>query len=167
MPTPGATFTLKKGRNFMQSCYRDLIAVDVEAKSAEEAIRKVGALLEKGGYVKDTYVDAVAKRETEFPTGLILKDIQVAMPHTAGVHVNKPAVCIAKLAQPVRFAHMGDPDTPVDATLLFMMAIKNPDEQVETLQAVMGVFTNAEAVAALKAAKTEDELFAAAQKYIG
>ena len=151
----------------MQSCYEDLIILDVDAKDAEDAIRQVGKLLYDGGYVKDTYVDAVAAREKEYPTGLILQDINIAMPHTMGIHVNIPAVCVAKMAHPVTFGHMGDPDTKVEAELLFMMAIKDPDAQVETLQNVMGVFTNSEAVAALKAASTKEELFAAAQKYIG
>lgn len=151
----------------MQSCHEELIAIGVEAENYEEAIHKVGALLYDNGYVKDTYVDAVVARELDFPTGLILDGIQIAMPHTAGVHVNKPAVCVAKLAKPVTFGHMGDPDTKVAAELLFMMAIKNPDEQIETLQAVMGVFTNKEAIAALKAADTKEALYAAASKYIG
>lgn len=151
----------------MKSCYRELIAMDVDAKDYEEAIRKVGSLLYENNFVKNTYIDAVIAREKDFPTGLNLDGISIAMPHTSGIHVNVPAVCIAKLAHPVRFAHMGMPEIPVDAEMLFMMAIKNPDEQVETLQNVMGVFTNKEAVKELKAAKTEDELFAAAQKYIG
>ncbi|MDD6435435.1 MAG: PTS sugar transporter subunit IIA [Clostridiales bacterium] len=151
----------------MQSCYEDLIILDVDAKDSEDVIRQVGQLLYKGGFVKDTYIDAVAAREKEFPTGLILQDIQIAMPHTAGVHVNTPAVCIAKLAHPVEFGHMGDPDTKVMAELIFMMAIKNPEAQIETLQKVMGVFTNAEAVQALKDAEDKETLFKVAQHYIG
>ncbi len=151
----------------MQSIYEDLVLYGVEAENAEEAIRKVGKQLHEKGFVKDTYIDAVAAREVEYPTGLQLKDIAVAMPHTAGVHVNTPAVCVAKLAKPVTFAHMGDPDTKVQAEILFMMAIKNPDEQLDMLQKVMGVFTNTEAVEALKAADNQEMLFRAAKEYIG
>ena len=150
----------------MSNCHEELILVDVEANNYEEAIRKVGKRLFDNGYVKDTYIDAVVAREADFPTGLHLEGIDIAMPHTAGIHVNTPAVCVAKLAKPVEFSHMGDPETKVQATLLFMMAIKNPDEQIETLQAVMGIFTNQEAIEELKAAKTEAELFSVAKKYI-
>ena len=151
----------------MQSCYEDLIILDVDANDYEDAIRQVGALLYNGGYVKDTYIDAVVGRELEFPTGLILKDIQIAMPHTAGVHVNKPAVCVAKMKHPVTFGHMGDPDTKVEAEILFMMAIQDPNAQIQTLSNMMGVFQNSEAVAEFKAASTKEELFAVAHKYIG
>ena len=150
----------------MANIHEELILVDVEAKNYEEAIRKVGKQLFDNGYVKDTYIDAVVAREADFPTGLHLEGIDIAMPHTAGVHVNTPAVCVAKLKNPVEFSHMGDPDTKVQATLLFMMAIKDPDAQIETLQAVMGVFTNQEAIEELNKAKTKEELFSVAKKYI-
>lgn len=150
----------------MANIHEELILVDVEAKNYEEAIRKVGKQLFDNGYVKDTYIDAVVAREADFPTGLHLEGIDIAMPHTAGVHVNTPAVCVAKLKKPVEFSHMGDPDTKVQATLLFMMAIKDPDAQIETLQAVMGVFTNQEAIEELNKANTKEELFSVAKKYI-
>ena len=158
----------RKGEMKMeQATFRNLILRDVEAANAEEAIRKVGQRFYDEGFVKDTYIDAVVAREKNYATGLQLADIAVAMPHTDPQHVNRPGVCIAQLKHPVEFEHMGDPDTKVQAEMLFMMAIKNPDEQVELLQKVLGVFQQPEVVAAFRAAKNEDELFEAAQKYIG
>lgn len=151
----------------MQAIHEELIVYGVDAKDAEDAIRQVGKHLLDGGYVKDTYIDAVAAREVEYPTGLQLKAMGVAMPHTAGVHVNTPAVCVAKLAHPITFSHMGDPDTKVQAEVLFMMAIKDPDAQLDTLQKVMGVFTNEAAVAEFQAAGDKDSLYKVAQTYIG
>ena len=113
-----------------QATFRNLILRDVEAANAEEAIRKVGQRFYDEGFVKDTYIDAVVAREKNYATGLQLADIAVAMPHTDPQHVNRPGVCIAQLKHPVEFEHMGDPDTKVQAEMLFMMAIKNPDEQV-------------------------------------
>ncbi|MBS6547212.1 MAG: PTS sugar transporter subunit IIA [Butyricicoccus pullicaecorum] len=150
-----------------QATFRELIVRNVDAKDAEDAIRQVGQKFLQAGFVKDTYIDAVAAREKTFPTGLQLAEIAVAMPHTDPQHVNRPGVCIAQLAHPVTFEHMGDPDTKVEAEMLFMMAIKNPDEQVELLQKVLSVFQQPETVAAFRAAKSDDELFKVAQQYIG
>lgn len=150
-----------------QVTYRELIVHNLEAENYEDAIRKVGAKLYDAGFVKDTYIAATLGRELEYPTGLQLENVAIAMPHTDAVHVNRPAVCIARLKHPVTFAHMGDPDTKVEAEIMFMMAIQNPDEQIDTLQKVLGVFQNPDVVAAFCNAKSEDELFAAAQKYIG
>lgn len=149
-----------------QAIYEDLVFYDVEATDAKDLIRKLGAQLEKGGYVKDSYVDAVVGREDEYPTGLQLSDMAVAMPHTTGSHVNTPCVGVAKLKNPVTFAHMGDPDTKVQAELIFMMAILDPSKQLELLQQVMKIFTNKEAMAEFKAAATKEELYKVAQKYV-
>ncbi|NLH00303.1 MAG: PTS sugar transporter subunit IIA [Clostridiales bacterium] len=151
----------------MSTITKDLIVCGVKAENAEDAIKTIGAYLINGGYVKDTYLPAVLERETEYPTGLQLKTIGVAMPHTAGIHVNIPAVCVAKLSDPVEFRHMGDPDTKVQAQLIFMMAIKDPDAQLDTHQKVMRVFTNEEAVEELSAASDKDKLYEAAMKYMG
>lgn len=62
---------------------------------------------------------------------------------------------------------MGDPDTKVEAEILFMMAIKDPNAQLETLQKVMGVFTNDAAVAQFKAAGDQPSLYQVAKTYIG
>lgn len=150
-----------------QATFRELILRDVDAKDAEDAIRQVGQRFYAEGFVKDTYIDAVVAREKAYATGLQLEEIAVAMPHTDPQHVNRPGVCIAQLKHPVTFEHMGDPDTKVEAEMLFMMAIKSPDEQVELLQKVLGVFQQSEVVAAFRSAKSEDELYEAAQKYIG
>ena len=102
-----------------------------------------------------------------YATGLQLADIAVAMPHTDPQHVNRPGVCIAQLKHPVEFEHMGDPDTKVQAEMLFMMAIKNPDEQVELLQEGARRVPAAGGRCCIPRSKNEDELFEAAQKYIG
>lgn len=146
---------------------RDLIIKDVEAQNSEEAIRKIGKLFLDAGYVKDTYIDAVAKREKVYPTGLQLADIAIAMPHTDPEHVNKAGVCIAQLKNPVTFCHMGEEDVFVEAELIFMMAITNPSEQIDTLQKVLSVFQQSEVIEAFRNAKNEDELFVIANKFIG
>ena len=150
-----------------QAIHRELIAVGIDAKDSEDAIRQVGKLFEENGYVKDTYVDAVVAREKVFATGLELEGISIATPHTDIIHVNRPGVTVAKLAHPVEFEHMGEPGRKVQAEMLFMMAITNPEDQIGTIMRVLGVFQNKEALEAFKAAETEDEVYDAAAKYIG
>lgn len=147
--------------------HRELIMYGVDAKDSEDAIRQVGQLFLKEGYVKDTYIDAVVAREKVFATGLELPGISIAMPHTDIIHVNKPGVTVAKLAHPVEFEHMGEPGHKVQAEMLFMMAITNPEDQIGTITRVLGVFQNMEALEAFKAASSEEEVYEAAMKYIG
>lgn len=150
-----------------QSIFRELIIYGVEAKDYEDAIRQVGQKFLQEGFVKDTYIDAVVEREKVFATGLELEGISIAMPHTDVIHVNKPGVTVAKLAHPVEFEHMGEPGRKVQAEMLFMMAITNPEDQIGTITNVLGVFQNKEALKAFKDAKSEEELYEAAKHYIG
>lgn len=149
-----------------QAIYEELIVMDLNAKDDKDVIQKFGALFEENGFVKDSYVAAVMQREDEYPTGLQLADMAIAMPHTTGTHVNKPAVGVARLKNPVTFAHMGDAETKVQAELIFMMAILNPSDQMDLLQRVMRAFTNAESAAQFKSARTKEELYEVAKKYI-
>ncbi|MDR0850918.1 MAG: PTS sugar transporter subunit IIA [Clostridiales Family XIII bacterium] len=150
-----------------KAIYDDLVFYDFEAADASELIRKLGAEFERKGFVKDTYVDAVAARELEYPTGLQLDGFAVAMPHTSGVHVNTPAIGVARLKHPVTFGHMGDPEHLVEAELIFMMAILDPDDQIEWLRSVMKVFTNKEMMSELCFANNREELLEAVKKNIG
>ena len=158
---------VSKGGKRMQAVHRELVVYDLEASSAEEAIRVLGGRLFDGGYVRDTYTDAVVARERDYPTGLQLKTVGIAMPHTTGAHVIIPAVCVARLRQPIEFSHMGDGSIKVQAEMLFMMAIKDPNDQLKTLQSMMAVFGDDEALGALLSARDEDELYQEAKVYIG
>ena len=150
-----------------QAIYRELILTDVDAKDYEDAIRQVAQPFINNGFVKDTYVNAVVEREKVFATGLELEGISIAMPHTDVIHVNKPGITVAKLAHPVEFEHMGEPGRKVQAEMLFMMAITNPEDQIGTLMKVLGVFQNKEAIKEFKDATTEDEIYEVAKKHIG
>ncbi|MBR0598253.1 PTS sugar transporter subunit IIA [Sinanaerobacter chloroacetimidivorans] len=150
----------------MAIVFKELIRSSISAVDSEDVIRQVGKALFDNGFVKETYVDAVAEREKIYPTGLQLKGIAVAMPHTDSAHVNKPAICVAKLEKPVVFAHMGDPDTLVEAEIIFMMAIRSPDEQIDNLKSVLKVFTSEEATNEFRNAKDDQELFEIADKYL-
>lgn len=150
-----------------RAIYRELIVRDIDAKDSEDAIRQVGQLFFKNGFVKDTYIDAVVAREKVFATGLQLDGIAIAMPHTDTIHVNKPGVTVAKLKHPVTFEHMGEPGRKVEAEMLFMMAIVDPKDQIELLKKVLGVFQSKEAIQEFKNANTDDELYNVALKNIG
>lgn len=151
----------------MNSIFPELVAVDVEADSAEEAIRKVGQIFYDNGFVKESYIDAVIAREKVYPTGLQLRDMAVAMPHTDPPHVYKSGVCVAKLKKPVVFMHMGTDDQPVEAEMLFMMAITNPNEHMDTLAKILEVYQNPEVAVRFREAVTKDELYKVAKHYIG
>ena len=116
----------------------EYILCDVKAVDAFDAIHQLTAALVKTGHVMPGFAADVWTREQTFPTGLPTQPLAVAIPHADPDHVNRSAVCIGILSSPVRFGQMGtDGSTILDAHLIFMLAIKEREKQVEMIQQLM------------------------------
>jgi PTS system galactitol-specific IIA component len=98
--------------------------------------------LYENGFVKESYLEAIKKREKNFPTGLQLNRYNVAIPHTDPEHVVKPAIAIATLKNPVIFKNMANPLEDVEVSLVFMIALNESHSQVEMLQQLIQLIQN-------------------------
>ena len=111
------------------------ILVDVKAIDAQDAIGKLTAALVETNHVAPEFAEDVWKREDTFPTGLPTQPLAVAIPHADPDHVNQSAICVGVLNSPVRFAQMGtDGSAALDVPIIFMLAIKEKEKQVEMIQ---------------------------------
>lgn len=142
---------------------KDFILLQLQAQDSTDVIRQLGMLLLRKGCVKQDYIDAVLQREAKLPTGLELPNFSVAIPHTDPEYVCKAAFAVGVLANPVPFHCMVAPDVTTDVHLVFLLAIKDPDKQVELLQKLMAVFQNANLLDGLRKAKTKEEIAAKLQ----
>lgn len=138
--------------------HEELVLLNYEAENREDLLYKLASVLNDKGYVKESYIQGVLEREKIFPTGLNTEGVKVALPHTDAKHVNKPAILIAKLKKPVIFKEMGIGENDVEAKLIFMMAVKNPDEQVKTLSKLMGILCQKELLTRLYDSVSESEV---------
>ncbi|NPV69221.1 MAG: PTS sugar transporter subunit IIA [Firmicutes bacterium] len=117
-----------------------LVRVGLQVSSSDQVLDELSTLLEQNGAVKPSYRQAVRERERLYPTGLPTREVGVAIPHADAQHVLKPAIALATLVNPVRFACMGNPDTPVDVGVVLMLAVKDAGGQVGILQKLVEVF---------------------------
>lgn len=124
--------------------HEDLVFLDYQADDAASLLTDLAGVLEKKGYVKPSYVQAVLKREAEFPTGLNTPGVPLAMPHAAAEHVYKPAILAARLQSPICFKEMGNSGNDVQAQLIFMLAVTDPKAHLETLSKLMAIFSKKE-----------------------
>lgn len=127
----------------------DLLVFDLVKKDATEVIEYLAGLLYQGGFVKETYLEAILKREKEFPTGLFLTGYNIAIPHTETCEVNQAAIAVAVLKKPIIFRYMADPSQEVPVSLVFMLAIKDPKAQVPVLAQIMKIVGREEKLKAL------------------
>ncbi|MDL2210880.1 PTS sugar transporter subunit IIA [Desulfovibrio sp. OttesenSCG-928-O18] len=121
----------------------DVLIIDGSPKTYEDALNLTFAALRGEGYVEETFLQGCIDREKTFPSGLEM-EVPVAIPHTNPEHVKEPALCVLRLAAPVAFGNMGDPDQNVNVEFVFNMALKDTDGQLEMLREIMAVAQDAD-----------------------
>ncbi|HLS52790.1 MAG TPA: PTS sugar transporter subunit IIA [Tissierellaceae bacterium] len=136
---------------------RELVFVGLEAKDREEVLVKMGNNLEEQGFVHDSYTEAIIKREKEFPTAIPTASMGIAIPHTDAEHVKKAGISIATLKEPVTFKNMGTGED-MDVEIIFMLAVKDPNEQLNMLQRLMTIFQDESVLEKIKDAEKDEIL---------
>lgn len=137
------------------------VVTGLACPTAEGAIRALAALLVADGCATPEFADDVWAREQVYPTGLPTEPVKVALPHADPDHVVRTAVAVAVLAQPVVFGEMGtDGSVTLPVEILFMLAIKEREKQVELLRAVAEMIQAPELLEGLKRATSPSQVLA-------
>lgn len=131
-----------KGANYCAYC--------LEGTDREHVLRQLGAELVSRGFVKESYIDAVCERESIFPTGLPTAGVSIAIPHADASHVNEKAMIVGVLSKPVEFQVMGSTDEFINAELVFMLAIKDPQAQLDMLQKLLADCQNQQVLCTIR-----------------
>lgn len=134
-----------------------LVEIGIQAAQKEDAIQRLCDRLLQRGYIKDSFYPNVLRREAEFPTGLPTI-IPIAICHTESEHVNQTAIAVGTLKEPVAFQEMGTPENTVMAEIVFVIAMKNPKEQVPLLGKMMEVFQSEANLSTIRGASDTVEL---------
>lgn len=136
----------------------DLVDLNVNVFTEEEAFEIVANRLSGLGMVNDNYLKGITTREKEFPTGLITQHLNIALPHSDPEYVNKPFIFIARLENDVTCKQMGD-NQEMSVKDLFFLGIKNGKEQVGLLQAIMNLFMNETFVEQYRLAESPEAVY--------
>lgn len=130
----------------------------LEGNNFEELTEHVSEILWKKNLIEDTYLDALMKREEEYPTGLITKFLNIGLPHTDSEHIKKPFVFIVRTNKPINVKQMGD-NQEMRVENFFFLGITKPTEQVELLQIIMNLFMDDNFVSDFKECPVESKCF--------
>lgn len=125
------------------------IILKLEADTSEEVLSTICAQLLDEGKIKEGYLEALLAREADYPTGLDLGGVNIAIPHTDWQWSNTTQLAIATLAKPVAWRSMEDPDETVEVSMVVMSLFDNPAHQLEALQEIISVVQDQGLVARL------------------
>lgn len=135
----------------------ELCDLNVFVNNEDELFEIVANRLFDKGFVNENYLSGLKKRERNFPTGLITQYLNIALPHSDTIYIEKPFVYIVRLNEPIQVKQMGDNQDMSVKDLLFL-GIKEPTGQVGLLQNIMTLFMDESFVSAYINEKKEKEL---------
>ena len=125
--------------------YGDLIYLNRDFSGREEMFNEIGAVLIEKEMVKPVYIEEILKREENYPTGLDLGYMQVAMPHVEAKYVNDNAVFIVTTKKGVEFENAED-DGMVNSKIIFGLIVKDSDKHLDFLMKLTELFQKEEAL---------------------
>jgi PTS system galactitol-specific IIA component len=119
------------------------------ATAAEGLIRALAAPLVRVGDARPSMPDAAVSRELQHPTGLLLsaEGPNAALPHADREHVVRSSAAVAVLDDPVIFHRMDAPAEEVPVRLVVLLALADPDGQLEALREVGAILQDPARVA--------------------
>lgn len=135
-----------------------LIFCGLECKDAIQVLEKLGSTIYQEGMVTEQYTEGLIKREKDFPTGLDIKGIGVAMPHTGADLVKEDGFAVAVLKKPVKFRQMGTDDRQIDVQLVFIPVIREICQYMEKLQDILKIIRDRKILEKLLAASDKEEI---------
>lgn len=145
----------------------ELVFFDTTATTSTGLFSQLREKLAPMGYLEDSWLHAITTRENNYPTGLELDNISVAIPHVEPENIAKPYIAVVKPDAPVAFEPMAAMvDHPVQAQLVINLGLKAHDEdQVAVLQKLMNVFMDANACEDILAQTTKEGMVDTLKKY--
>ncbi|MCT4566529.1 MAG: PTS sugar transporter subunit IIA [Maledivibacter sp.] len=132
--------------------------INIKAENVDEALDSLSSLLQKEGYVKTSYINAIKEREKMFATGLPSEGVGVAIPHASIEHVNSPIIAVGILDKPVSFRMMGNHDEIIQVEIMFMLALNEHHAQIEMLQSLISLIQDKDLLLRIKNCESTKEL---------
>ena len=145
----------------------ELIIDDLSATTKEEVLEQMADYLYKRGYVKDSFKDAILKREKFYPSGLPMPGEKIAIPHTDAEHVNSSTLLFARLKSPVTFSVMGAPEQTMEVRLISMFALKEKREIGALLETLLTTYQDEALLSRLAEAPSGLEIYSLLHGAVG
>ena len=140
--------------NLKQLIRPNLIAVDVEVKDWQEAIRAAGKLMVDNGAVEERFPDAMIRVAKEFGPYIVVAP-GIALPHARPEDgVIKASIAVLRLKTPVNF---GNKDNDPVYLVVALAAIDNKGH-IEGLSELATVLGDEEKIKDIKQAETKEKL---------
>lgn len=131
---------------------------NLHCKTKEELFKKVYDIGRERDYVREEFYEKILQREKNFPTGINLGEIGVAIPHTDAEYIKKEFIAVCSIKDEVEFKSMEDENESVKVKLAFVLGLNQPHSQLTILQELMQIIQNKESIEKLIDANNKNDI---------
>ena len=135
-----------------------LIFRALQVSDNKEALEIMGNVMLQEGYVLEDFPVAVWEREKDFPTGLDVDGIGVAIPHTEAHHVKKEGVALAILKEPVEFDAMGEENCQIPVKIIIMFTVAGKEKHLDRLMQIVRLLQDKKFLTGILAAEDKKQI---------
>lgn len=137
---------------------KDIVFNHLSFKDQEELFTFAAQVLEDKQYVKPTFNAAIVARERQYPTGIEVNGVNVALCHTDAEHIIENKIMVLKLDEPVEFKSMETLEY-IDVKLVFILLLNDPALHLEVLQNISTILQDETYLKEVCEAQTKENLF--------
>ena len=87
-------------------------------------------------------MNGITTREKNYPTGLNVPTVGLAIPHTDPQFIENPYIAVIRPKHPVTFEAMAGIGDPVPADIIINLGVLRDGGQVKVLQTLMNIFAD-------------------------
>jgi len=135
----------------------DLVFYDIQLNNKTDLFDFMADQLEKKRYVTKEFRGAIKSREEEYPTGLELEGINVAITHTEKKYVDSQKLVVIKPKNPITFKNIENLK-PIDVNLIFGLILDSDDGHLKILKRISQMFQDKEVIKKVRQIKDKEEL---------
>lgn len=137
---------------------KDIVFNQLSFKNQEELFKFAGQVLEDKQYVKPSFYAAIVAREKQYPTGIEVNGVNVALCHTDAEHIIENKIMVLKLDEPIEFKSMETLEY-IDVKLVFILLLNNPALHLEVLQNISTILQDETYLNEIYTTQTKENLF--------
>lgn len=142
----------------------NLIFLNLKAEDNKEVLQIMGDAMIREEYGDQGFTEALLKREKDYPTGLDVDGIGVAIPHTDAEHVKKEGISIAVLDSPVEFDAMGEENCQIPVKIVIMFTVAGKNKHIDRLLQILALIKDEKILQGLLEAESKEDIKTAIQK---
>lgn len=151
---------------FIDFIKNGVLEINLEVSTKEDVFRILCERLYKNKKVRSGFYQALIRREKKFPTGLLLRKHNIAIPHADPDNIIQSSIAIATLKNPVVFQCMDNENKSIEVRIIFLLALEKAHSNVEVLKKIMLMIQDELFLQDLLQAKNRDNIIRIiSQKY--